>query len=72
MIPQINPNAREWRLVEEWALKRLHDYRKSLESPTMDEKQTTILRAKIGEVKALIALGLPTPQPTMEEYPDHD
>lgn len=63
--PQINPSAREWLIVEEWAEKRLADYRKTLEK-YVDEAATNRLRARINELLTLLALGNPTPEPTAD------
>lgn len=70
MTDHVNPNDRNWRLVETWALQRLHDYRRALENPACTEIQTALLRGKCAELSALIKLGQPVPEPTPEEYPD--
>lgn len=70
MASRISPDSREWRIVEEWALKRLHDYRRQLESFNTDERSTLILRGRMAEIRELLKLDQPI-QP-LEEAPHDD
>jgi len=56
---EINPSSRDWKVVEEWAEKRLADYRIRNDSPVFDDRATAMLRGRIGELKELLALAKP-------------
>ena len=70
MRPDIDVRGRDWRLIEAWATARLESYRRQLEQVGLDEKATTLVRGKVAEVRALLALGQPEREPILDEGGD--
>lgn len=45
-----------WPAVKKWALERIEEHRASLEAPVETETEPNILRGRLAELRALLAL----------------
>jgi len=69
VIDPINTSTREWRTIETWAQDKIKVAQAVLENPQLDDRMTSYHRGRINALRALLALGNPTPEPTPDGSP---
>ena len=70
IITELDATSAAWKKVKEWAEKRLEKASRRLEG-RLDHEQTTRLRGRIAELRAIVALDKETPAPIeTDEFKD--